>query len=180
MNKFDSTFDYSFSCKMTEKVATPALGLHSWVGPDSAAQSAKDECEFTKSAHVYDDRGANCKWTETVPAGETEEDRSPEQGQPVSQSQQDTLKAHESAGEGYFESATQYLGQVVICISPSRTSTKLPGAWSTQNGYNGGVMGSGATASSPGCNTEWFNGGATTGVSNLNSGRHSVVTVPVV
>ena len=83
--------------------------------------------------------------------------------------QTNALRAHEDAGEGFDTSATLLIGQVVVCISPSKTGTKLPGAWSKQNGYTGDK-----------CTTDWYNGGATVGVPNLNDGSHNWVTVPVV
>ena len=57
----------------------------------------------------------------------------------------------------------------MVCISPSNTGKKLPGEWRQQNGYTGDK-----------CTTEWYNGGATVGVPNLNDGSHNWVTVPVV
>jgi hypothetical protein len=69
--------------------------------------------------------------------------------------------------------------QVVVCISPSTTTKKLPGAWTPKNGYDGGVMAPApTTAHTPGCNTAWYNGDATLGVTNLNAGTANVVTIP--
>ena len=87
----------------------------------------------------------------------------------INQDQTDTLLAHESFGEGFDTSETLLIGQVVVCISPSKNGTKLPGAWTKQNGYTGDK-----------CTTVWYNGGATVGVSNLNTGSHNWVTVPIV
>jgi hypothetical protein len=85
-------------------------------------------------------------------------------GGSINVDQEDTLLAHESAGEGFDTSETLLIGQVVVCISPK----KLPGTWTKQNGYTGAL-----------CTTAWYNGGATLGVSNLNTGSHNYVTVPV-
>jgi hypothetical protein len=169
MGDFSTTYSYAFSCNMSEKVATPALGLHRWTGPVQAGDPAKEQCEYTQSAHVYDDRGNHCEWTQTIAPGEKDEDRPPEAGAAIDQSQTDNLRAHENAGEGFSISEDIGLGQVVVCISPSRTGTKLPGLWSSQNGYVGTK-----------CTTEWFNGGAMIGVSNLNTGSNNIVTVPIV
>jgi hypothetical protein len=87
----------------------------------------------------------------------------------INQDQTDTLLAHESFGEGFDTSETLLIGQVVVCISPSKSGTKLPGAWTKQNGYTGDK-----------CTTVWYNGGATVGVPNLNDGSHNWVTVPIV
>lgn len=93
-------------------------------------------------------------------------------GVPVNQDQSETLSAHETDGAGYSDSATVTLGQVVVCISP----TKLPGTWKAQNGYTGIK-----------CTTAWYSGKtpydltnyAGTNVPNLNDGSHNMVTVPV-
>lgn len=85
-------------------------------------------------------------------------------GGSYNQDQTDTLLAHESFGEGFDTSETLTIGQVVVCISPK----KLPGTWTKQNGYTGTL-----------CTTAWYNSGAMVGVSNLNTGSHNWVTVPV-
>ena len=88
-----------------------------------------------------------------------------EAGIAVNQDQTDTLAAHEDFGEGFDTSETLNIGKVVVCISPK----KLPGTWTKQNGYTGSL-----------CTTSWYNSGAMTGVSNLNTGSHNYVTVPVI
>ncbi len=46
-----------------------------------------------------------------------------------------------------------FVGQVVICISPSTGGQKgVPGAWRTQNGYGGGSL----VGPAKGCNTPYF------------------------
>jgi hypothetical protein len=90
-------------------------------------------------------------------------------GGSFNQTQTDELEAHESFGSGFPTSETFTIGQVVVCISPSRTGTKLPGAWQKQNGYTGDK-----------CTTAWYEGGAKVGVPNLNDGSHNFVTVPVI
>ena len=65
----------------------------------------------------------------------------------------------------------------MVCISPSKTGTKLPGAWEKKNGYTGDK-----------CTTAWYNGTAPysltdyagTNVPNLNDGSHNWVTVPII
>ena len=163
---------YTFTCNMSEAVPTPALGLHHWTGPDNAAQEAKDQCEYTQSAHVYDDRGENCEWDQTIPAGTEDQDRDPETGSigPVNES--GTLNGHENHGGSIPVDPSQVDlpdRQVVVCISPSTVTKKLPGAWTQKNGYIGTK-----------CTTTWYNSGAITSspYTNINSGSNNVVTIP--
>jgi hypothetical protein len=112
---------------------------------------------------------AFCDFNVTTPAHDEDQPRPDEAGTPISQDQVDTLHAHESFGSGFDTSDTLIIGQVVVCISSSKTGTKLPGAWTAQNGYDGSK-----------CNSSWYYGGATAGVPNLNDGSHNWVTVPVI
>lgn len=97
-------------------------------------------------------------------------------GGSFNQTQTDELSAHESLGAGFDTSETLLIGQVVVCISPSKTGTKLPGAWALKNGYTGTK-----------CTTAWYSGTspytlanyAGTSTPNLNDGSHNWVTVPV-
>jgi len=165
--QFDTTFEYSFTCKMKESVTTPATGHHIWTldpsDPNAAACLA-----FDKNGLFQGEDQAHCLWVVDSPGGTEDQDRADEFSS-VNQTQTDTLLAHEDAGEGFDTDETLIIGQVVVCISPSKTGTKLPGSWVQQNGYTGDK-----------CTTTWYNGGAMVGVPNLNDGSHNFVTVPVV
>ena len=163
---------YTFTCDMSESVPTPALGVHNWTGPEQAGDPAIAACEGDKNPHVYDDRGANCEWVETIPAGTEEQPRDPEQGSIGPVNEGGTLNGHENMGppipvdDGQIDLPDV---QVVVCISPSKTGTKLPGAWTAKNGYTGSL-----------CTTTWYNGGAVTSspYSNINSNSNNIVTIP--
>jgi hypothetical protein len=163
---------YTVTCDMAQLIP---VGIHTWLGlPDTQAQA---NCEGDKNPHETDDRGANCPWTQT---GTTPEDRGQEQGSVGPVSEGGTLNGHESMGpsipvnEGDVDLPPM---QVVVCISPSTVTKKLPGAWTPKNGYSGGS----AVQGQPGCNTGWYNGGAMTQpspYSNLNTGSNNIVTIP--
>lgn len=130
-------------------------------------------CMFQGTA-AYDEPAVPDSWADPVvvatgvPGGSFDQD------------QINNLLAHETHGEGYFDAATVYTGQVVVCISPTTsTQTKkgAPGTWVLKNGYIGDK-----------CNTAWYNGTtpystlnyAGTSTPNLNDGSHNFVTVPVI
>lgn len=62
-------------------------------------------------------------------------------GSPVTQNQTDTLDGFEANGGPITIGGDIVLGQVVVCISPTRN----PGTWRVQNGYGGAN-----------CNTNYF------------------------
>jgi hypothetical protein len=178
----DSTYDftqhytwassYTFTCNMTEGVP---VGTHTWLGnPDTQAQA---NCEGDKNPHEFDDRGAQCPWTQT---GIENEPRDPEQGAIGPVAEGGVLSGHENHGGPVPVDPGQVDlpdVQVVVCISPSTTTKKLPGAWTAKNGYSGGS----SVQGEPGCNTGWYNGGAMNQPSpydNLNTGSNNVVTIP--
>jgi hypothetical protein len=178
----DSTYDfmqhfvwqstYTFTCNMAEIVP---VGTHTWLGlPDTTAQS---NCEGDKNPHPTDDRGANCPWTQT---GTEAQDRTDEQGAIGPVNEGGTLSGHENSGGPIPVDPNQIDlpdVQVVVCISPSTTTKKLPGAWTAKNGYSGGSSVQGEA----GCNTGWYNGGAKIQPSpydNLNTGSNNIVTIP--
>jgi hypothetical protein len=174
---FTSTYSYAFNCTMTETVHVPVQGYYT-VDPNAPGDS-KDA--IRANCDAYNAMGpdasqpwwgtdhAFCDFTVTTPAHDEDQPRPDEAGTPINQDQVDTLHAHESFGSGFDTSDTLIIGQVVVCISSSKTGTKLPGAWTAQNGYDGSK-----------CNSTWYYGGATAGVPNLNDGSHNWVTVPVI
>jgi len=125
-------------------------------GPHNAnSDTEQANCVYTVDQAAYDDPAYHddaVLLTQGVAGGSFD------------QTQTDELSAHESAGEGFTTGETLNIGQVVVCISPK----KLPGTWTKQNGYTGTK-----------CTTDWYNGGAKAGVSNLNTGSHNWVTVPL-
>ncbi len=163
------TATYTFTCNMTETVPTPAQGVHNWTGPEQAGDPAKEACEGDKNPHVYDDRGANCVWTQTIPAGTDSEDRADEYGSIGPVNEGDTLNGHENHGGPVPVDPNQVElpdVQVVVCISPG----KKGGTWTKKNGYNGDK-----------CTTIWYNGGGMIQPSpydNLNTGSNNIVTIP--
>ena len=168
---FETTYSYAFNCTMTETVQ---VGHHSWNhDPSDAEDQQQNACDAHDNAGQFigEDIG-HCFW---VSEGTDEAERPDEIGSPIVETQTDSLLAHEDAGEGFDTEETLAIGQVVVCISPSSTGKKLPGAWTAKNGYDGGSSVQGEA----GCNTGWYNGGATLGVSNLNDGSHNWVTVPL-
>lgn len=200
MGEFSTTYSYAFSCDMSETLsyhelvspeipATPGTGHHYRMDGNTNAQNCVqmdvrgDHFGETGPGPGADpegdpnewNEGGTCLWawdvepTDLVEAVyndyDQEEARPAEAGTAVNQSQTDTLTAHEDLGEGFSVTETLAIGSVVVCISPGRKG----GAWTKQNGYTGDK-----------CTTIWYNGGATTGVTNLNTGSHNYVTVPVV
>lgn len=196
---FDSTFAHAFSCAITMSnynppvfvPGTPVQGSYV-VNPDAQGnEEAKQnscnafnaqgvnfqfygfdhaQCLFNVTAPAVPDSFTDAFFDPPVPAGSVA-------GTPVNQTQTDNLMAHETLGAGFQISETVTLGQVVVCISPSSTGTKLPGAWATKNGYTGDR-----------CTTAWYKGTtpyslsnyAGTNIPNLNDGSHNLVTVPVI
>ena len=182
---FTTTYAHPYTCNINRAVYHPAV--HTPAGPvegyytNNGTNPSDNEgsCQGLSpvNPHWGEDLG-NCIFTKTgdgTPA--VDEDAYFDDpafvanvaGGSYNQVQTDNLSAHESFGSGFDTSETLLIGQVVVCISPSKPGTKLPGAWKNQNGYTGDK-----------CTTAWYNGGATVGVPNLNDGSHNWVTVPVV
>lgn len=192
---FSATFAHGFSCAISVENYNPAVDIHhdavgvyvvrpSEHGNDDASQRACDalnngardvkfgedsqQCLF-QGTQAFDEH-IDAFFDPAVSAGTVD-------GVPVNQDQIDSLSAHESFGSGFQISETVTLGQVVVCISPSSTGTKLPGAWAMKNGYTGNR-----------CSTAWYKGTtpyslsdyAGTNIPNLNDGSHNFVTVPVI
>jgi hypothetical protein len=199
MGTFKTTYAHAFSCDIFKSlyhpavdIYHPAVGIYVIAGDFGASEDAiRGNCAaFTAQGsdptnlpswwgdpfHGGSDDNPHCKFQGTAAYTEHHDaynDPPQLQGNEVQTAvnvdQFNALRAHEDAGEGFDTSATLIIGQVVVCISPSKSGTKLPGAWTKQNGYTGDK-----------CTTDWYNGGATVGVPNLNDGSHNWVTVPVI
>lgn len=180
--EFETTYRHNFSCKIYQAVFHPETlnNGHYEIDPD---YKGNEENAVLAECSSYNKRGqrlplpgywgkspqGNCVFV----AGES----IPEYWDPdvlittvtglyVDQTQDDTLKAHESAGEGY-DTTDDIQRQVVVCISPSSTGKKLPGDWVKKNGYTGDK-----------CTRAWYDTGATVGVTNLQLDSHNWVTIP--
>lgn len=177
---FTSTYAHAFSCDISVEVyhapvlipGHPAEGYYTNSGTNPSDGGGSCAGLSPANPHWGSNLG-NCIWTETGPAvedswtDETWDELAFVTNLPadaVTQDQEDTLTAHEDFGEGFSTEETLLIGQVVVCISPG----KKGGTWTQQNGYTGDL-----------CTTTWYNGGATAGVPNLNTGSHNWVTVPV-
>lgn len=182
---FDTTFSYAFDCLMSETVTTGASGFYELAGEFGDSNDAiRANCDAFTALGDNDPRpkwwgepfhggslaNPHCRFVGD-PGSTDDEDRDPENGTPIEQTQRDTLLAHEDNGEGFDITETVSIGKVLVCISPTTsTQTKkgAPGTWVAMHGYSGLK-----------CTTLWYNTGATVGVSNLNTGSNNVVTVPI-
>ena len=195
---FASTFANAFSCAISKEEFHPAVFMPAQpvqgyyiVDPDAQGnEEAKQnscnaftaigptapfwgmdqgQCQFFKTADATDEVNEPAYFDPPEPVGSVD-------GTPVNQNQTDSLMAHETFGMGFTVTEVVTLGQVVVCISPSKSGAKLPGAWTRQNGYTGDR-----------CTTAWYSGTtpyspgnyAGTNVPNLNDGSHNLVTVPI-
>lgn len=187
---FSSTFAHAFSCAISVENFNPAVFVPGTplqgfyiVDPDAQGnEEAKQQscnsftangpsqpfwgedhgqCLFVKTVDAVPDSFTPAFFDPPAPAGTVD-------GTAVNQTQTDMLMARETFGAGFTISDTVILGQVVVCISPSKTvKGGTPGAWANHNGYIGTK-----------CNTTWFNTGATAGVSNLNL-QGTFISVPL-
>ena len=140
-------------------------------GPANGHPTDQANCRYTETQAAYTEEAYTdpATWDAPVPVAVVA-------GASFNQDQTDNLSAREDLGSGFDTSETLTIGQVVVCISPSKTGTKLPGAWTAKNGYTGSK-----------CTTAWYSGTAPyslsdyagTNVPNLNDGSHNLVTVPV-
>jgi hypothetical protein len=145
-NDFTSTFSYAFNCDMQETVHVPVQGSYV-VDPDAPGDSKdaiRANCDaFTAlgpdaSQPWWGTDHAFCDFVTTVAAHDEQQDRPPEAGTPISQDQTDTLSGHENhGGPVEADGGIFHIGQVVICISPSKPTPG--GTWRTQNGYTGNL-----------------------------------------
>jgi len=188
--EFTTTYRHNFSCNIFQSVFHPETtdnGRYE-INPDA---NGNEEDAILKECAAYNKRGQRLPlpgyWGNS-PQGNcifVEGDSIPEYYDPpvlqgnegpyyVDQDQDDTLKAHESAGEAY-ETDDNITRQVVVCISPSNTGKKLPGEWRAQNGYSGGSF----TGPGAGCNGTWYTTGAIPAApNNINFDSHNWVTIP--
>lgn len=171
---FNSKFAHAFSCNIIfedyhEAVNVPAEGEYVVNGDFGESEGAiRGNCAaFTAQGFPIEtrpdwwgveifrggsDRDPHCRFEGTGPRVEPEY-YDPEvivdtvAGIPVEQDQTDTLTAFEdSGGPVNAEGGPFYIGQTVICISPSKTvKGGVPGAWQKHNGYTGVK-----------CDTNWF------------------------
>ena len=190
LGEFTTTYRHNFSCNIYVSVFHPETldnGRYE-INPD---EQGGEEDAILKECEAYNKRGqrlplpgywgnspqGNCIF---VPGESIPEYYDPpalkftETGFFHDQDQVNTLKAHETNGESY-ETDDNIIRQVVVCISPSNTGKKLPGAWRAQNGYSGGSF----TGPEAGCNTTWYNTGAIPAApNNINFDSHNWVTIP--
>jgi len=140
---YDGTVNYGYFCTPTEKVTTPALGLHKWTGPTRAGDPAKENCESINSgAHVDSDRGANCEWEQTQAGGTDYVVRTElSYGYPfggvgaVTASIQGTdTRTDTNAGPWTFENQNLAV-TALVCNNPGSKG----GTWRNANGYTGGL-----------------------------------------
>jgi hypothetical protein len=163
-NEFTSTFSYAFNCNMTESVHNAGTGHHDWTLDPSDPQAAACLAYDRNGLFQGEDQG-QCVWIVDTPASDTDEARPAEAGTPISQDQTDTLSGHEyHGGPVEAEGGTFHIGQVVICISPSKPTPG--GTWRTQNGYTGSK-----------CTTDWFKNHAVWG-SGTESSNGTYISVP--
>jgi hypothetical protein len=165
---------YNYTCHMTETVQLPATGHHDWTLDPSDPQAAACLAYDRNGLFQGLDQG-QCVWIEDSPGGPDEQDRPDEYGS-ITQNEGGDLNGHESSG-GPIPVDPEDVGdldpvQVVVCISPSDTGAKRPGAWQKKNGYTGSN-----------CTTLWYNdpnGGMNQPdpYDNLNTGSNNVVTIP--
>jgi hypothetical protein len=173
--EFETTFRYSFDCTITETVHVPVDG-HYIIEPEDQGneEQGQQSCDaFTALGPTWEHWGTDHAQCDFVvdEAAHDDEVVTTEAGDPIDETQTDTLLAHEDAGEGFDITETVSIGKVLVCISPT-TSAQLkkgaPGTWVAMHGYSGEK-----------CTTLWYNTGATAGVSNLNTGSNNAVTVPI-
>lgn len=173
---FTSTFSHAFSCEISQEVYHPAYEIHVpaegvyVVNGDFGDSEAaiRGNCEaFTAQGfpletrpdwwgepfHGGSDANPHCRFEGTQAYDETVPEswdppvlRYTIAGTPVNQDQTDTLYAFEDHGGPVQVTGEYKIGQVVICISPSKTvKGGVPGAWANHNGYTGDK-----------CTTDWF------------------------
>jgi hypothetical protein len=161
---FLSTFSYAFNCTMSEHVVVPATGHHDWTLDPSDPQAAACLAYDKNGLFQGEDQG-QCVWVVDSPGSEGDEARPDEAGTPVNQDQTDNLYAFEdSGGPVQATGGPFHIGQVVICISPSKPTPG--GTWRTQNGYTGNK-----------CTTDWFKNHAVWG-SGTEGSNGTYISVP--
>lgn len=141
---------------------------------------ANQSCSGFSNTHPFwgQNIGA-CVWTQTAPGTPgytipgywTRNPTTPRTdlastGSTVQNDPDSTEVVHEYNGGAYTLTGSWFVGQVVICISPSTGTKKgVPGEWRTQNGYTG-----------TNCNTTYFNSAPWGGGSQTSNGTY--ISVP--
>ncbi|PKP86335.1 MAG: hypothetical protein CVT78_13735 [Alphaproteobacteria bacterium HGW-Alphaproteobacteria-17] len=154
--EYSTTFAFAFDCDITRQEYIPPVQLPVqgyYVNNGTNPSGGEGSCQgFTPAMHFWGQDQGNCTFVKTGDAVDQPADWGPEMtvytiaGTPVEQEQTDTLEGFEANG-GPVTVEGEYVGTVVICISPSTGASKkgVPGEWRTQNGYTGDK-----------CTTEWF------------------------
>jgi hypothetical protein len=170
---FDSTYRHAFSCNIYHAVFHPEsqqIG-HYVIDPDA---NGNEENAILHECAAYNARGQHLPlpgyWGDSphgnciyIPGATVPESYDPpvlngnEAGTPIDVDQTDLdVTAFEDHGGRFEVSGDLFIGQVVVCISPSNGPTAkkgVPGTWRPQNGYNGGDP----VGPAAGCNTNYFN-----------------------
>ena len=170
---FESTFSHAFTCNIYHAVYHPEtqeVGMYIIDpnrDPGQSNEAVQHECD------AYNARGQHLPlpgyWGNSpqghcvfVPGNSIPEYWDPavltgnEAGTPIDVDQTDSLTAFEDHGGRFEVSGDLFIGQVVVCISPSNgpaAKKGVPGSWRPQNGYSGGDP----VGPAAGCNTNYFN-----------------------
>ena len=133
-----------------------------YVDPDPTAAD-QGQCDFNKTADAVESEHQDEYWDPAALVGN-------EAGTPVNQDQTDSLTAFEDQGGPVTETGDFFVGQTVVCISPT-TGTQVkkgvPGTWVAKNGYTGVK-----------CTTAWFNVAPWGGGSQDSNGTY--ISVPAI
>lgn len=170
---FETTYAYSFTCDMSESVFVPVAGYYVIEPTDQGNEEAgQNSCNaFTALGSTWEHWGndhAQCDFVTTTPEHYEDQERADEAGTPENSTQTDNLNAFEDHGGPITIGGNIFVGQVVVCISPSSTTKKgVPGEWRQQNGYTGDK-----------CNTTYFNSAPWGGGSQTSNGTY--ISVPPV
>ena len=166
---FDSTFSHAFTCNIYQAVYHPGDPLSGYyeirddlIGTPQANAVLQECAAYNANGSDVPHPGywgttphGNCQFVGTATDGTWDDPAlfGNEPGIAVTQDQTDTLDGIEDSGGPVQVTGDYFVGDTVICISPS-TSTKkgVPGAWVAKNGYGGGSL----TGPAAGCNTPYF------------------------
>jgi len=188
---FDSTFAHAFSCDIYQEVYHPEVvtpGTGHYVFNDDGTGS--DEDAVRANCEQYTDHNQpwwgepyrpsadnpRCKFEGTLDDVDPAHYDDPvlvgnEPGTAVNQDQTDSLVGFEDEGGPVTETGNFFIGQVVICISPTTTTQVkkgVPGTWVWKNGYTGGN-----------CTTDWFYNHAQWGGGSQDS-NGTYISVPAI
>lgn len=187
---YDITTNYTFGCEVTqqtehyvEPVYGPGKPGGSYINNGTNPSGNEGSCQGLNpnNPHWGQNLG-NCTfvgdgttipgelisegyWVNDGPVRATQFDSA---GLTDSQVDQFSEQRHEYNGEPFTELGNWYVGQVVVCISPSTGTKKgVPGEWRPQNGYSGEK-----------CNTAYFNAAPWGGGSQTSNGTY--ISVPAI